>query len=109
MQKSTAVNRAVAQGGAEKRRDERVSYKCKQRIAFGTAPDAEFVEVEFRDLSTTGCSFWYKQLLPVEEIVVELGRPPHLIYLKARVVHVTPVLVGGLSSFVIGCEFTGRR
>lgn len=92
----------------ERRKEPRSPYRCVQRIAYPIGDQRDVVEVQFCELSTSGCSFVSLGVPPVKELVVELGRRPNLIYLHASVTYVEPTLFAGQALFAVGCKFTGR-
>lgn len=100
------------QRGDNRRNRDRKTYQCIQRLAplvTGHTPAlAEFQEVKCQDLSPGGFSFLCAQPPEHETYVVELGKPPVLIYVTARVVHVSELRADSLVQFLVGCRFTGR-
>jgi hypothetical protein len=97
---------------SDRRGGDRNAYHCLQRIAPLIGEHlplaAEFREVTCQDLSPGGFSFICDAPPDEENYAVELGRPPVLIYVTARVVHVSELRQGQHSKFLAGCRFTGR-
>ena len=102
----------AGQRGENRRNRDRKTYQCAQRLAplvsGHTPPLSDFCEVKCQDLSPGGFSFLASQPPEHETYVVELGKPPVLIYVTARVVHVSELRVGSQVQFLVGCRFTGR-
>lgn len=100
------------QRGENRRNRDRKTYQCVQRLAplvtGRTPPLSEFAGVKCQDLSPGGFSFLCAQPPEHETYVVELGKPPVLIYVTARVVHVSELRAGVQVQFLVGCRFTGR-
>jgi PAS domain S-box-containing protein len=90
----------------------RRSYQYRQRIApmytvaIPTARD--FFEVECRDISAGGVSFYLEGEPDFTALVVGLGRAPDLAYFTARVARVSQESVNGKTRYLVGCRFTGR-
>lgn len=109
------VHRFIAQrvASTSDRRDrDRNSFQCVQRLAPLTGdelpPMAAFEEVKCQDLSPGGFSFLSPTAPEHEDYVVELGKSPVLIYVTARVVHVSELRLRSKSQYLVGCRFTGR-
>ncbi len=122
--------------GEERRRRRRRPFFAIQRIApydgLQTPDAADFFCVESRDLTSQGMSFLLDGRPGFQSLVVALCEPPNTVYVAARVVHCTDVLVNssGLVEpihdtdqsdpchchadeqdqpmVLVGCEFTGR-
>jgi len=90
----------------------RRSFQYRQRIApmyTVTIPTTrEFFEVECRDISAGGISFYLDGEPDFTALVVGLGRVPELAYFTARVAHVSQESINGKVRYVVGCRFTGR-
>lgn len=97
---------------ANRRGRQRRSYRCIQRLAPCTGDQvpelSEFREVVCQDLSAGGFSYLSSSTPDTETLAVELGRAPVLIYVTARVIHVSEVRSDGERQYLIGCRFTGR-
>lgn len=97
---------------ANRRGRKRSSYRCIQRLAPCTGQQvpelSEFREVVCQDLSAGGFSYLSTVTPEAETLAVELGKAPVLIYVTARVIHVSEVRSDGKRQFLIGCRFTGR-
>ena len=107
------VHRLIARHlHADRRGGDRSDYRCVQRIAplIGeqVPPLSEFEEVKCQDLSPGGFSFVCDAPPTHEDFAVELGKPPVLIYVTARVLHISEVRMGPRVQFLAGCRFTGR-
>ncbi|HQU46709.1 MAG: hypothetical protein B7Z73_12320 [Planctomycetia bacterium 21-64-5] len=107
------VHRLIARElHSDRRGGDRNAYRCVQRLAplIGerVPPLSEFEEVRCQDLSPGGFSFVCDAPPEQEDYAVELGRAPVLIYVTARVVHVSEVRVGSRVQYLAGCRFTGR-
>lgn len=66
-----------------------------------------FREVRCRDISLGGFSFVLEEVPDFTEVIVALGSPPNVTYVRAKVVHVgkgTP----HPGSFLVGCRFAER-
>ncbi len=99
--------------GAERRKSPRRAYRVRQWIAPATAGRTpgpkDFREVDFFDLSSSGCSFYLDHPPDFKALVVALGRPPLLTYFSANVVRVAPVTDEMRASRrLVGCEFSAR-
>jgi hypothetical protein len=101
-----------AHQGTELRRAKRFSYIRKQAIAPVTGDDlpgaSAFVEVLFRDISTTGFSFYTAEEFPVERLMAKLGSPPDMVTVLARVVRQNECWQDGQWVFHVGCEIERR-
>jgi hypothetical protein len=107
------VHRLIARHlHSDRRGGDRSAYYCVQRLAplFGekVPPLSEFVEVKCQDLSPGGFSFVCDAPPDYEDYAVELGKSPVLIYVTARVLHVSEVRMGPSIQYLAGCRFTGR-
>lgn len=71
------------------------------------APDA-FREVQCRDLTSKGLSFWLPGPPDFSALVVALGVGDDVKYLLAEVAHTKMVRQGDETACVVGCRFTGR-
>jgi len=96
----------------EQRSSDRNSYAYRQMIApmFGgrLPSEAEFFDVECHDICTGGFAFFVDALPPFDTLVVQLGRPPVLKHVRARVANVTEVKRDGAVTYRVGCRFTGQ-
>lgn len=112
-----AVSQVLRQvmGGVEKRnrrRRQRLPFNKVQRIAPYDAlrlPSAEamFREVRCHDISALGIAFYWPSRPDFEYLVLELGSPPEVTHITARVVR-TVIVVGTQSEHLVGCRFLGR-
>ena len=96
----------------DRRGGDRNAYRCVQRLAplIGeqVPPLSEFKEVKCQDLSPGGFSFLCDSPPEYESYAVELGKAPVLIYVTARILHISEVRQGLRVQFLAGCRFTGR-
>jgi hypothetical protein len=103
---------AAVRSGAERRRHPRLDFFGSQWIApfsGGALPEqAVFLEVRCLDVSTSGFSFATSERPDFRSIIIrfQVGGAP--MYLTARIVDCRPYDAAGVSSFRVGCEFTGR-
>jgi GAF domain-containing protein len=90
----------------------RRSYQYRQQIApmYTAALPAkrEFFEVECKDISAGGVSFYLEREPDFTALVVGLGRMPDLAYFTARVARVVQESLNGKVYYVVGCRFAGR-
>lgn len=97
---------------SERRGKERRGYRCVQRLAPLSGDNmpglSQFCDVECHDLSAGGFSFVATEPPDCETLAVELGKAPVLIYVTARIVHISEIWSGAETRFLIGCRFTGR-
>jgi diguanylate cyclase (GGDEF)-like protein len=70
-------------------------------------PEA-FRDVQCRDLTSKGFSFWHPTPPDFCSLVVALGRNGDVKYLLAEVTHTDMVRRGDKTAYVVGCRFTGR-
>ncbi len=98
--------------GEEARSSERHQYAHGQLIARminGKLPaPADFFEVDCRDLSAGGFSFYLDNPPDFDALVVALGRRSALSHFAARVAHVAKVQHDNRQQYLIGCQFTER-
>ncbi|HEV3418263.1 MAG TPA: PAS domain S-box protein [Pirellulales bacterium] len=96
----------------ERRKGPRRSFNYLQRIApmvNGNLPDrGHFHVVPCHDISSGGFSFISTHPPGHSSFVVALGTSPVLIYLIARVAHVTSVQQDEKTRYLVGCEYVGR-
>jgi hypothetical protein len=87
-------------------------YQRRQNVAFGAwkeVPTSDaFVGVEFVDLSESGCSFRIDSIATTKDVVIELGVPPKVMYVRATIKYMTPETGGEEFTCLVGCQFTGR-
>lgn len=109
------VHRLIAARLSEdrnRRGKQRRGYRCIQRLAPCADEQvpglAEFRDVECQDLSAGGFSFLADTAPACEMLAVELGKAPVLIYVMARVVHISENWSGAERKILVGCRFTGR-
>ncbi len=98
--------------GKERRKSPRRTYRYPQKIApmHGCAVPSpgQFFNVECRDISAGGVSFFLPTPPDFETLVVELGKKPTERYYTARVARVEEVQCDGKKEYMVGCRFTGR-
>ena len=90
---------------------ERRLYDVYQRVAFFSAdlPSAgEFEEVQCNDLSVSGISFFLDQPPEHEQLVITLGTPPDLKFMKAKVTNVRTTYRDDRIAYKVGCQFVKR-
>jgi hypothetical protein len=92
----------------EQRRDPRWSYPVTQSVAFHEEGDTVTKEmlqaVRCHDISLGGMSFFVSTPPPFRHCTVVLGRPPVLIFVRARVIHYEAT-GKSLREWKIGCQF----
>jgi PAS domain S-box-containing protein len=95
-----------------RRRFPRLPYPYMQRICAaldGRIPElTEFAEIECRDISAGGFSYYTDQKPTVNDFVVAFGADGMEKLLNARVVHFRPAVRNRRMGFIVGCQFTGR-
>ena len=98
--------------GDNQRRYPRHPYPCKQQIAYDNGrtlfEHLDFNLVQFHDISREGFSFLIRGLPRGDLIVAELGQKPNLIYVRAKVAHVSPIQVEGKWMMLVGFHITNR-
>jgi diguanylate cyclase (GGDEF)-like protein len=96
----------------DRRRRARHSLSVTQSVApfvHGLLPTpCMFRDVQCEDVSSTGFSFFFDEKPTWDAVVVEFGIPPNLMYLSARIVHVTPIASAQGTRFKVGCRFSGK-
>lgn len=104
--------RRPGQSVVERRKSARRDYPYRQWIApchDGSLPGPEdFVEVVCRDISAGGFSFLFEEPPDFTNLVIALGRPPHVTHLAAEVRRVVEMEADGKKQFFVGCQFRGR-
>jgi hypothetical protein len=92
----------------ERRSDPRWPYAVTQLVAFheeGQSPTkGMFRPVRCQDISLGGISFYLPNPPPLRYCTVILGRPPGLIFVRARVAHFEAT-GASLREWKIGCQF----
>jgi PAS domain S-box-containing protein len=100
-------------GSANRRRFPRRPYPYVQRMApirNGQTPTLDhFYEVECRDISAGGFSYYAAEKPTETDIVVAFGAQGMETFLTARIMHARPAVRKGRSMFAVGCQYTGRR
>ena len=103
---------ASPEAGDEYRTSPRHGYEHGQLVARmlnGRLPaPADFFEVDCRDLSAGGVSFYLDSPPDFDTLVVALGRRSALSHFAARVAHVAKVQHANRQQYLIGCQFTER-
>jgi hypothetical protein len=75
----------------------------------GKLPDRSHLrEVRCHDISSKGFSFLLASKPDFNELVAAFGSEQSQIFLRARVVHSTPLRHHGRNVLLVGCEYTGR-
>ena len=99
---------APAVGRPERRNDPRWPYAVTQLVAFheeDQQPTKEmFQPVRCHDISLGGISFFLSGPPPLKHCTVILGRPPSLIFVRARITHYE-AQGASLREWKIGCQF----
>lgn len=96
----------------EKRAVPRRPYPCVQAV--GPCYDNQlprldqFQDVRCRDISPRGFSFITREIPDFQELVVTFGKSPTRLFLRARVVHVSPFCHEGVDCLLVGCQYLGR-
>ena len=95
----------------ERRRNPRWPYRVTQMVAFHdelVKPTKDMLQaVRCHDISLSGISFFLVGPPTSEHCTLFLGRPPGLIFVKARVVHSEPT-EDSPGMWIIGCEFVKK-
>ncbi len=98
--------------GKELRTSARQEFGVTQAIApvvCGMLPHQKhFAEVECRDLSAGGFSFYLDKPPPYDTLVIRLGPPGSDTFVSARVAHVREVEHEGETVQLVGCQFIGK-
>jgi hypothetical protein len=68
----------------------------------------QFMDVQFRDISTKGFSFYAPQQLECERLIARLGFKADTVLVTARVVHQTDVPASTGHVVRVGCQILGR-
>lgn len=78
-------------------------------MAVTPTPDLDtFEQVQCHNISAHGFAYYHPEPPDSEEVVVALGNHPTLVYLIARVAHVTAMEFEGRDTYLIGCKYTSR-
>lgn len=105
-------HRPPSQRSIEYRAYPRRSYPYVQAIGIcrdGTLPKREeFFDVRCRDISSRGFSYVTDVAPDFFEFVVTFGSPPAQLYLRSRIVHVSPLVHEGRNCLLVGCEYIER-
>ncbi|MBW3599156.1 MAG: GAF domain-containing protein [Planctomycetes bacterium] len=106
------IQRGGQQKYTEKRTRARRLFPYVQRVAAwagGRLPrPRDFLEVQCRDISATGFSFFVERRPRYDRIVVAFGPDENPVHVVAEVRHVTPHEPTGDAQFIVGCEFLAR-
>ena len=98
--------------GSERRTKPRRAYPYKQLVGVvrnGKLPGrADFKEVQCRDISAGGFSFFSDTILEEKSLVVAFGSGDALIYLLAEALHNRPIVENGRNVYIVGFRYTGR-
>jgi hypothetical protein len=104
-----AATEPAGRVGIEGRLSKRRAFPFQQRVAFGMwdgpPPEEAFVDVTFRDVSASGCSFHLPTEPEGNRLVVQLGTESHRIIVEAEVVHATLQKDEFGEAYLIGCRF----
>jgi hypothetical protein len=74
----------------------------------GVPDESQFFDVQFRDISTNGFSFYLPHRITTNRIIARLGVGPGTVLVLARIVHQTEVPSGDGATFRIGCQIIRR-
>jgi len=111
-ERSGTAFRSPSASNQERRRRPRRSYPYCQMIAPVVGeqmpPPAAFLEIRCNDISAGGFSYLAAKPPESNVLIVALGVPPKLTYLRAEVAHVNRVKQGEETAYLIGCTYTGR-
>ncbi len=95
----------------ERRGDNRHDFVSEQFVApyvGGRLPEkGDFRRVRFQDLSPGGFSFFERQPLKCEFLVVALGDAP-FIFISAQIVRHRVTEFAGEAGYLVGCRFVAR-
>jgi hypothetical protein len=98
--------------GREQRTARRFPYDHVQPVAPATddtMPDeSEFFAAQFRDISTTGFSFFVPDEFPADRLVARLGTEPDVVTVLAEVVRQHEVWHAGKWVYQVGCRILRR-
>ena len=98
--------------GNDLRSSPRRNYQYRQPIApmytVAIPHKNEFFEVDCKDISAGGISFYLDCPPDFTALVVGLGCAPGLAYFSARLARVVEQRTDGKSYYLVGCRFTGR-
>jgi hypothetical protein len=98
--------------GNERRSSPRRTFQYRQLVGpvlDGRLPARnQFFEVVCEDISAGGVSFYLSSRPEYKQVVVGLGRLPHLTFFMAEIVRVVDKELDGRSQVLVGCRFTGR-
>lgn len=96
----------------QRRRSPRYSFEAVEWVApikDGNFPGlGDFLPVRCCDISKSGFSFWLDMPPNFDELVVRIQKGTGAVFVEAKVMHVTPHVVGGAQEFLVGCRFTKR-
>ena len=96
----------------ERRARPRCAYPYKQLVAplidGRLPPKSLFLEVQCREIAASGFSYLAPSPPGHEMLVVSFGVAPSLIYLSAKIQHVTRTKVNGIVMFMVGCQYVER-
>ena len=95
----------------ERRTDSRRSYDCTQLLApfdgESLPQQADFRQVQCRELSPSGFSFYTYRQPDSDQVVVALGAVPFKFFI-AEIVHMSISSTEGGQDFLVGCQFVNR-
>jgi PAS domain S-box-containing protein len=95
-----------------RRSSPRREFRYRQHIApmhdERLPPQDRFFEVVCEDISAGGIAFYMECPPTFKNLVVALGKHPHLSYLVAEVVRVQQKTIRGQKVCLVGCQFTGK-
>lgn len=108
---SKLLSEQEALGNDERRVEERRQFGCVQLLApydGDTLPSqADFRQVQCRDVSPTGFSFLTYRQPNTNHVVVALGAVPFKFF-AAEIAHVSLAETESTQNFLVGCKFVQR-
>lgn len=105
------LSEQAAHAANDRRNDARRSYECTQLLApfdgESLPQQADFRQVQCRDLSPAGFSFYTYRQPGSDQVVVALGAVPFKFFI-ADIVHMSISSTEGGQDFLVGCQFVSR-
>ena len=98
--------------GKEDAKSPRRTFRFRQSIApmegSSLPTPNQFFEVNCKNISAGGISFFLPRKPDFTSLVVALGRPPGVTYFTASVVRLLEQQRNGKAAYMVGCRFIGR-
>lgn len=105
------LSEQAAHATDERRTDARHHYECTQLLApfdgDSLPQQADFRQVQCRDLSPSGFSFYTYRQPESDQVVVALGAVPFRFFV-AEIIHMSISSDEGGQDFLVGCRFARR-